>query len=61
MKYLIKNKTIKTIVLLLDGKTKYLFPKGDRLGRDKIEINKLTGQVKNAKSLKFLQITKVEN
>lgn len=61
MKYLIKNKTTKNIVLLLDGKTKYLYPKGDRLGRDKTTVNKLTGQLKNAKTLKFLQISKEEN
>lgn len=61
MKYLIKNKTTKNIVLLLNGKTKYLYPKGDSMGRDKILVNKLTEQVKNAKSLKFLQISKVEN
>jgi hypothetical protein len=60
MKYLIKNKTIKNIVFLLDGKTKYLYPKGDKKGRDSMVINKITEQVKNTKSLKFIQVTKIE-
>lgn len=61
MKYIIKNKTIKNIVFLVDGNTRYLFPKGDPKGRDELRVNQLTGQMKNAKSLKFIQISKVEN
>lgn len=61
MKYLVKNKTTKNIVLLVDGATTYLYPKGDRLGRDKRLVNNLTDQIRNAKALKFIQISKVEN
>lgn len=60
MRYLIKNKTIKPIVILDEGFTKYLYPKGDRLGRDKIFVNELNSQIKNMKELKFIQITKME-
>lgn len=61
MKYLVKNKTTKNIVLLIDGSTTYLYPKGDNGGRDKRLVNSLTDQVRNAKALKFIQISKVEN
>lgn len=60
MKYLIKNKTTKNIVLLIDGSTAYLYPKGDAKSRDNLLVKTLTPQLKNAKMLKFIQITKVE-
>lgn len=59
MKYIIKNKTTKNIVLLVEGKTKFLYPKGDNRGRDQILVDELTSQMKNAKQLRFIQITKV--
>ena len=59
MKYIIKNKTTKNIVLLVDGKTKFLYPKGDRRQRDQILVDEVTSQMKNAKQLRFIQITKV--
>jgi hypothetical protein len=60
MKYLVKNKTSKNIVLMIDGGTVYLYPKGDLKGRDNLAVNSLTPQLKNAKLLKFIQITKIE-
>jgi hypothetical protein len=60
MRYLIKNKTSKNIVLLVDGGTHYLLPKGDGKGRDCLLVGSLTPQLKNAKMLRFIQITKVE-
>jgi hypothetical protein len=60
MKYLIKNKTIKNIALLIDSHTAFLYPKGDGRNRDKMLVDELTPQLKNAKNLKFIQISKVE-
>lgn len=60
MRYLIKNKTSKNIVLLVDGGTHYLLPKGDVKSRDCLLVSSLTPQLKNAKMLRFIQITKVE-
>ena len=57
MKYLIKNKTSKTIVFLIDGYTKYLYTKGKK--RDKFIVNKLTPQIKNIKRMKLIQISKI--
>ena len=58
MRYLIKNKTSKNIVLLVNGATTYLNPRGDK--GDTVFVSELTPQLRNAKTLKFLQITKVE-
>jgi hypothetical protein len=58
--YLIKNKTIKNIVLAIDGHTQYLYPKGDKYNRDQVKVHSLNGQLKNAKKLKFIQITRIE-
>jgi hypothetical protein len=57
--YLIKNKTTKNIVLLVKGSTEFLYPKGDLKGRDHLEIEELTPQLKNIKVLKFIQISKI--
>lgn len=57
--YLVKNKTIKTIVLLIAGKTVYLYSKGDENEKDKLYIRNLTPQLKNLKGLKFIQLTKI--
>lgn len=57
MRYLIKNKTSKTIVLLISGTTNYLLAKGKR--GDKLYVNELTPQIKNIKKMKFIQISKV--
>jgi hypothetical protein len=60
MRYLIKNKTSKNIVLLVDGFTTYLYPKGDKKERDRLVVDTLTQQIKNIKVLKFIQINKIE-
>ena len=60
MKYLVKNKTTKNIVLLIDGSTHFLYPKDNKKGRDKVIVEELTPQMKNIKKLKFIQISKVE-
>lgn len=59
MKYIIKNKTTKNIVLLVEGRTKFLYPKGDSRNRDQVLVDEVTTQMKNAKALRFIQITKV--
>jgi hypothetical protein len=56
--YLIKNKTIKNIVLLLEGCTNYLYPKGEK--NDNIKVKELNPQLRNLKTMKFIQITKIE-
>lgn len=61
MSFLIKNKTTKNIVLLVDGNTSFLYPKGDKFNRDKKTVKTLTEQIKKIKSLKFIQISKVDN
>ncbi len=58
MKYVIKNKTSTTHVLLIDGSTYYMLPKGDPQGRDVLEVDTLTPQLKNMKKMKFIQINK---
>ncbi len=58
-KFQVKNKTSKSIVLLVDGHTEYLYPKGNDRGRDKIETATLSPQMKNLKQKKFVQVTKV--
>jgi len=58
MKYLIKNKTSKNIVLLVDGCTTFLYPRGKK--RDFKIVDALTPQLKNLKKLKFIQITKID-
>ena len=60
MKYLVKNKTTKNIVLLIHGHTHFLYPKNDKRCRDQLVVNELTPQLKNIKKLKFIQISKVE-
>lgn len=60
MKYLIKNKTTKNIVLLIKGYTHFLYPKNSSTGRDKVIVEELTPQIKNIKNMKFIQISKVE-
>lgn len=60
MKYLIKNKTTKNIVLLIDGSTHFLYPKDNKNGKDQLVVEELTPQLKNIKKLKFIQISKVE-
>lgn len=57
MKYLIKNKTSKTIVFLIKGETKYLYAKGKK--RDRFMVDELTPQIKNIKRMRFIQISKV--
>lgn len=57
--HFIKNKTIKTIVLLVDKKTVYLYPKGDEREQDKLYVRVLNPQLKNLKQLKFIQVTKI--
>jgi hypothetical protein len=57
MKYLIKNKTSKTIVFLVNGNTKYLYAKGKK--GDKFVTDELTPQIKNIKKMRFIQISKV--
>lgn len=59
--YIIKNKTIKNIVLLIDGKTFCLSPKGDSFNRDVLIVKELNDQLKNLKNLKLIQITKKES
>lgn len=60
MNYIIKNKTTKNIVLLVDGLTHFLYPKNDSKGRDQLVVDELTPQLKNIKKLKFIQISRVE-
>lgn len=60
MEYLIKNKTSKNIVLLIEGGTKFLYPKNDEEKRDVLIVEEVTQQLKNLKKLKFIQITKIE-
>ncbi len=60
MKYLIKNKTTKNIVLLVNGSTHFLYPKNDVRERDQLVVIELTPQLRNIKKLKFIQISKVE-
>jgi CRISPR/Cas system CSM-associated protein Csm4 (group 5 of RAMP superfamily) len=55
--YLIKNKTIKNIVLLINNNTIYLYPKGAK--NDNIKVNELNAQLKNLKKMRFIQITKI--
>jgi hypothetical protein len=57
MKYLIKNKTSKTIVFLVNGSTQYLYAKGKK--RDRFIVDELTPQIKNIKKMRFIQISKV--
>lgn len=57
MKYLIKNKTSKTIVFLINGHTQYLYAKGKK--RDRFIVDELTPQIKNIKKMRFIQISKV--
>jgi hypothetical protein len=57
--YLVKNKTIKTIVLLIAKKTVFLYPKGDERQQDKLYLKALNPQLKNLKQLKFIQVTKI--
>ena len=58
MKYLIKNKTTKNIVLNVDGGTRFLYPKNKQ--NDNLVVNLLTPQLKNLKKLRFIQITKID-
>jgi hypothetical protein len=60
MKYLVKNKTTKNIVLLINGSTHFLYPKNNKKGRNQLVVDELTPQLKNIKKLKFIQISKVE-
>lgn len=60
MKYLVKNKTTKNIVLLIDNSTHFLYPKNDARGRDQLVVREITPQLRNIKKLKFIQISKVE-
>jgi hypothetical protein len=60
MKYLIKNKTSKTLVLLIEGHTSYLYPRGREKQKDQMTVSSLPPQLKNLKTLKFIQITKVD-
>jgi hypothetical protein len=60
MNYIIKNKTTKNIVLLINGLTHFLYPKNDAKGRDQVVVEELTPQLKNIKKKKFIQISKVE-
>jgi hypothetical protein len=60
MRFLIKNKTSKNIVLLIDGCTTYLYPKGSLSGKDHLAVDSITPQIKNIKMLKFIQISKIE-
>lgn len=55
----VKNKTSKNIVLLVDGHTEYLYPKGNDLGRDIIQTATLSPQIKSLKQKKIVQITKI--
>jgi hypothetical protein len=57
--YTIKNKTIKNIVLQVEGHTVFLNPKGSK--NDEIIVNELNPQLKNLKKMRFIQISKVEN
>jgi len=58
MEYLIKNKTSKNIVLLIEGCTTYLYPKGKK--GDNLLVDTLTPQLKNLKKLRFIQISKTD-
>ena len=60
MKYIIKNKTTTTHVLLINNATYYLLAKGNKQKRDVVEVDSLTPQLKNMKNMKFIQITKVD-
>ena len=60
MKYLIKNKTSTTHVLLVGTSTHFLLAKGNKQKRDQVEVNTLTPQMKNMKKMKFIQINKVD-
>jgi hypothetical protein len=60
MKYIIKNKTTTTHVLLLNNSTYYLLAKGNKDKRDIVEVDSLTPQLKNMKNMKFIQINKVD-
>jgi phage gp16-like protein len=58
--FVIKNKTSKTLVLLIDGNSHFLYPKGDSKKRDNVSVNELTSQIRNMKKLRFIQISKVD-
>jgi hypothetical protein len=60
MKYVIKNKTSTTHVLLIKNATYYLLAKGNKQKRDIVEVSTLTPQLKNMKNMKFIQINKVD-
>jgi len=58
MKFLIKNKTSKNIVLLINGGTKFLYPKSKE--GNSLTVDTLVSQLKNLKKLRFIQITKID-
>jgi len=56
--FIIKNKTSKTLVLLVEGNSCFLYPKGNKT-RDSVTVDELTPQIRNMKKLRFVQISKV--